>query len=74
MRLGKNMKYALLFINNCTNWHTFKSTCRATLKAILKLEMLGLVEINRYQQFRITDIGKQYIETMRDKNGNRNYF
>ena len=55
LRLGKNMRRALKFAQEINGWHSFDSTVK---KAIIRLSELKLVEVNEFNQFRITEIGK----------------
>jgi ribosomal protein S19E (S16A) len=56
MRLGKNMKHALAFAKSSGVWHGYANN-RPTREAIQRLESLGLVETNKYNQFRVTQKG-----------------
>ena len=51
-RIGHRMRRALEFAERCSGWHEY-DTARATRSAIERLRDRGLVEINRYGQFRI---------------------
>jgi len=51
MRIGKNMRDALEFIRRCNGWHGFAKN-RKTVTSIKRLEKLGLVEVNEFDQFK----------------------
>lgn len=51
MRIGKNMRAALVFAKKYPGWQTFNND-RATKKAILKLNELGLIQLNEFNQFK----------------------
>ena len=51
MKIGKNMKHALNFVNKHSGWHSFSKN-RPTINAIKKLHELRLIEINNFGQFR----------------------
>ena len=53
MRLGKNMKHALSFLQRCAGWITYAED-RPTVQAIYRLEVLGLVETNKFHQVRLS--------------------
>ena len=63
-RIGKNMQNALLFANNYPGWHSFNCRCRATKDAIKRLAKRGLVEINKYEQYRSTKNYNKYIKPL----------
>lgn len=52
MKIGKNMRHALNFLQHCTGWITYAKD-RPTVQAIYRLEILGLVETNKYHQMRL---------------------
>ena len=53
VRVGINMANAYTFASNFPGWHSFDTRCRATVHAIKRLARIGLVEVNKYNQFRI---------------------
>ena len=50
--VGKNQVHALAFITKCSGWHSYAKD-RATTNAVKRLAEKGLVEINRFHQFRL---------------------
>jgi hypothetical protein len=63
MRLGKRMKQALRFARALSGWHTYANDVK---QSIMRLEKLGLVEVNQFNQFRITEKG---FYLFKDKKG-----
>lgn len=52
IRLGKNMTHALDFCTKYTGWHCYARKCDSTVQTIRRLERLGIVETNKFFQFR----------------------
>jgi hypothetical protein len=50
--VGKNMRHALDFVRRYPGWHDFKND-RATVNAIQRLVIRGLVTVSEFHQFRI---------------------
>lgn len=53
MRMGKNMKHALIFAQCYPGWHSWDNYCRATKDALCRLEKRGLIKTNNHKQFRL---------------------
>lgn len=52
-RLGRNMALTLEFAMKYPGWHSYKMD-RATENAVKRLAARNLVEINEFQQFRLS--------------------
>lgn len=50
--MGKNMLRILRFAISYKGWHTYGRD-RSTVDAISRLSNLGLIEVNRFRQFRL---------------------
>ena len=50
---GKHQCRLLEFAERFHGWHSYKTTCRATRRAIEALQRKGYIELNAFDQFRI---------------------
>ena len=66
MKMGKNMKNALLFANKYAGWHSY-TTDRPTVNAINRLKDNGLVEVNEFQQFKVSEKGLRFRQFTADQ-------
>ena len=60
MRINTYMKNALNFAGKYLDWHSYTQD-KITMNTINKLVVLGLVKTNKYNQFRITEEGLNYV-------------
>ena len=51
--MGKNMKHALAFATKYPGWHSWDTRCQSTCNAIHSLAKRGLIETNKYNQFKL---------------------
>lgn len=52
MRIGKNMRKTLNFLEKCNGWITYAKD-RPTVQAIRRLELLALVVTNEFHQVKL---------------------
>ena len=50
--MGKHMRSCLAFAELYRGWHSYSRHCRSTKDAIARLTVRGLIETNKYYQFR----------------------
>lgn len=53
MKLGKHMQKAYDFIQKVNGWHGYAQD-KLTRQVIKRLQTRGLIEVNEFQQFRLT--------------------
>ena len=67
--LGVNQRRALDFSAKYRGWHSFDTTDRGTKSAVLSLAKRGIVEVNRFNQFRYIafDLKKDRMMSIQDR-------